>query len=169
MLRTADIKEKQIINSELNEFKMEERQNATKIEMRSLDSNDFKIDKEIKNKSEQTIAGFFDQLRILLWKNTVLFKRNIFGTLSEVLFPTIFVLLLLIMRYLVGVLSYPDQTARSFNAIDPLINFNFTTMANTNTSLILYYPNNNLIGGIVHQAVNVIKLRNANFNPIGTL
>jgi hypothetical protein len=55
-------------------------------------------EKMIQKEHKQELAGFFGQLRILLWKNTVLFRRNISGTLSEIIYPMFFVLLI---RYFV--------------------------------------------------------------------
>lgn len=105
--------------------------------------------------TEQTpvkLAGFFRQLKILLWKNSLLFQRKKLATLSEILLALSFISMLLIIRYFVEKVYIPDQTNPVYNAIDY-----FQVISGKN--LILFYPNNPFIERIVSNAYEIIKAR----------
>lgn len=49
---------------------------------------------------KRKVAEFFKQILILMWKNSILFKRNISGTIAEICVALIFVLILFLVRAL---------------------------------------------------------------------
>lgn len=102
---------------------------------------------------ERKVVGFFRQFLILFWKNWVLFKRNIAGTITEICVSLIFVLILLILRFFVDSTKVNEQSAIN----NP--NFNVLSLINatTNRTLLMYYPNHPFIEGIVTNAYNLIK------------
>ena len=116
-------------------------------------------EKMIQNEQKQELAGFFAQLRILMWKNTVLFRRNVSGTLSEIICPMLFVLAMLLIRYFVDNIRLSEQKFTATSALD--------LIPSLNTSYILYYPNNAFVLGLVNRAVDLIKQRKPTLNPSG--
>jgi hypothetical protein len=110
------------------------------------------------------ISGFFGQLRILLWKNIILSRRNKSGTIAEILCPIGFLLVLLLMRYLIDRIVIGDQPQVTINPIDSLKIYNFTTTSGTITNTLLFYPNSTLVESILSRAVTLIQSRNINFN-----
>jgi hypothetical protein len=123
------------------------------IDMRTFSSNE---NESIENKNR--IAGFFKQIRILLWKNYILSKRNKIGLNSELLAPICMLLILLIIRIAVSVDYNKEQNFDSKNVLDY---FN-----NSNRDLVLYYPNNTFIESIVNRGMEFIKKKHSWFNPI---
>jgi hypothetical protein len=119
------------------------------------------IDKSLrKNTNERKMVGFGGQLRILLWKNWILSKRNTCGLISEILVPIFIILFLILMRYLIDVIQYGDQINRASNVIDLFMSPN---APNKTGKTIMYYPNNSLIQSIVVGAVGLIQYR----TPLG--
>nr|APD26552.1 ATP-binding cassette transporter subfamily A member 3-like X2 protein [Brachionus koreanus] len=116
--------------------------------------------RKLKNMKERKVVGFFRQFLILFWKNWVLFKRNIAGTITEICVSLIFVLILLILRFFVDSSRIDEQNATN----NP--NFNVLSLINatTNRTFIMYYPNNAFIEGIVTNAYNLIKTQKPIFN-----
>jgi len=45
------------------------------------------------------IAGFFRQIFIILWKNSILFRRNKTGILCELIFSSLFTLIFILLVY----------------------------------------------------------------------
>lgn len=107
--------------------------------------------------NERKVVGFFKQLLILFWKNSILFKRNILGTLVEILAALVFVLILVFLRYFVDSVRFTDQTNIARSVFDSI-------NATTNRSLILYYPNNTYVKDLVTNAYNLIKTQKPSFN-----
>jgi hypothetical protein len=101
--------------------------------------------------TERKIVGFGGQLRILLWKNWILSKRNTCGLISEVILPIALIIFLILMRYLIDVLKYYDQVNPTASVINlaPL---------NTTGKTIFYYPDNVFIRNAVNNAVSVMQL-----------
>jgi hypothetical protein len=112
------------------------------------------------DKKKHQIVGYFGQLRILTWKNLILSKRNLCGLLSEILLPIILVAFLILIRYFVDVVRNNDQITPTSNVID-LIPFR------NQSRLLLYYPDNAFIEGIVSGAAALINLRKPLFNITG--
>lgn len=101
---------------------------------------------------ERKVVGFFRQFVILLWKNWVLFKRNIAGTITEICVSLIFVFILLFLRFFVDSTKFQDQNANT----NPSLNVLSLINATTNRTLLMYYPNNPYTEGIVTNAYNLI-------------
>ena len=101
---------------------------------------------------QRKVVGFFKQTYILLWKNSILFRRNIAGTLAEVLVALIFVLILVLIRFVYDVPRYSDQT-HSNSESNPIKNVvNFINISTTNVPIIYYYPNNAYILSLITSA-----------------
>ena len=99
------------------------------------------------------VVGFFRQSVILLWKNSILLRRNISGTIAEILVALIFVFILLFIRYFSDSTSVSEQNS-TINKVRNVIEYvNFTT----NRSLIMYYPNNAYVQSIVNDAYSLIR------------
>lgn len=107
---------------------------------------------------ERKIAGTFRQFIILFWKNGKLFRRNIWGTLAEILMALVFILMILFLRYFVDLTVYNDQTTMT----NPPMGI-FDRANASNRSYIYYYPNNPFIASIVTNAYNLIQNRTTNF------
>ncbi len=103
-----------------------------------------------KKKIEKKIVGFGGQLRILLWKNLILSKRNTCGLISEVILPIALIIFLILMRYLVDVIHFNDQINRALNVVEQV-------PANTSRTVVMFYPNNSFIENIVVNAVDLMQ------------
>ena len=97
-------------------------------------------------------STFKEQLRILLWKNLILLKRNVLGTLFELTLSVFFVFTLLIIRYIVERYHFDQQSNPSYYVIDY-----FRNLADHN--LLLFYPNTPVVNRIVNHAYDLIKSR----------
>lgn len=96
---------------------------------------------------ERKIAGFFRQITIILWKNAILFSRNISGLICELLFSISSVLLFLVLVYYI-VPQYEEKT--EYRAENP-IQYAYDDDVN-NSTLFYFYPNNDFIKQIVLEA-----------------
>ena len=112
-------------------------------------------------KQLRKISGFFMQLRILAWKNLILTWRNMCGLIAEMGATLGVIALLIIIRSFVGVYYYSAQT----NSLSNVFDLYSPTAYSTPTPLLLYYPNNTFIKGIVTNAVSIIQKRVPIFNP----
>ncbi|CAF0703608.1 unnamed protein product [Brachionus calyciflorus] len=109
---------------------------------------------------ERKVVGFFRQILILIWKNWLLFKRNISGTIVEILVSVLFVFILLFLRFFVDSTKVNEQNITN----NPIRNVLTAINVTTNRSLIMYYPNNNFVRDIVTSAYYLIKSRRPTFN-----
>nr|QUF59430.1 ATP-binding cassette transporter Abca3-like2 [Brachionus angularis] len=109
---------------------------------------------------DRKVVGFFRQTLILLWKNGILFKRNVSGTLVEILVSLLFVFILIFLRFFVDSTKYNEQSFVS----NPIRNVLDAVNVTTKRSLILYYPNNSFVQEIVTNAYYFIKKQKPNFN-----
>jgi hypothetical protein len=112
------------------------------------------------NIEDRQVVGFLRQAVILFWKNGLLFKRNIAGTICEILVALLFLAILLLMRYFVDVSSFSDQDS----VTNRLIYVTAAINATTGRNLIMYYPDNPFIQGIAQQAYQIIKHIRPDFN-----
>ena len=69
---------------------------------------------------EREVVGFFRQVLIVSWKNGLLFKRNISGTVCEIAVSVIFCFVVLLLRWVVDVTVYTDQSSTT-NPSKPVI------------------------------------------------
>lgn len=106
------------------------------------------------------IAGFFKQIAILIWKNSILIRRKKLSTLLELVLAIFFISMLLIIRYFVEKVAIPDQSNPIYNVMDY-----FQTFSGKN--FILFYPNNPLIERIILNAYDFIRLRKPWLNATG--
>lgn len=114
---------------------------------------------------ERKVVGFFRQSVILFWKNGLLFRRNISGTIAEIFVALLFLLILVFMRFFVDSNKYEDQNSTT----NPLRYLMTTINVTSNRNLIMYYPNNAYIQGIVENAYQMIKLIVPAFNATGII
>ena len=115
------------------------------------------------NIKDRQVVGFFRQNLILFWKNGLLFRRNISGTICEILVALLFLLILVMMRYFVDSAQFNDQDSTTNPLLYLLLNVNVSTGRN----LILYYPNNEFVRNIVLNAYITIKTIKPMFNATG--
>ena len=106
------------------------------------------------------IAGFPKQVLILLWKNGILFRRNILGTLVECICPIVFLTILIICRYYIEKISFSNLTGNVRNVLD-LTSLGYSR----NKYLVLFYPNTTLIKDLVANAVARVAIFNVGFYP----
>jgi len=111
---------------------------------------------------KRKVAGFFRQCLILMWKNSILFRRNIAGTIAEICVALLFVLMLFLVRILADTAHFNDQNLYR-NPPVPIID---QINATTNRSLIMYYPNNSFVFGIVQRAFTLIRLKTSKNDSI---
>jgi hypothetical protein len=108
------------------------------------------------------IASVPKQILILNWKNFILLKRNILGTLLELACPLIFISFLLVIRYFIERIKFFNQYSQpnSGNVLELYVN----SMSQEKV-LVLFYPNNNLIQELVENSMQFLKLKNPQFAP----
>ncbi len=107
------------------------------------------------------IAGVWKQFYILLWKNLILSKRNLCGLITELLCPLFAIIILIIIRYVVDITQYSDQSNRLNNVLDLL------RLTKNSGNLLLYYPNTTLAKSVVEEAVMLIqKVKSFNITSI---
>lgn len=115
--------------------------------------------------NEREIAGRFRQCIIMFWKNSLLFRRNVWGTLAEIFMAFLFALIILLLRYFVDVTVYPDQSSTNgttFISYNPLLGL-FDAVNASNLTNIYFYPNNSFIQEIVTNAYTLINTAKPNF------
>ena len=108
------------------------------------------------------IASVSKQILILNWKNFILLKRNILGTLLELACPLIFISFLLVIRYFIERIKFFNQYSQpnSGNVLELYVN----SMSQEKV-LVLFYPNNKLIQELVENSMQFLKLKNPQFAP----
>ena len=110
---------------------------------------------------QRKVVGVFRQTLILFWKNSLLFRRNISGTIAEILVAFIFVLILLLLRYFIDTPHYQDQT--NTNLSNPVLNVASFVNDTSGRYNILYYPNNDFISDIMNRAKELIIQANPKY------
>jgi hypothetical protein len=112
------------------------------------------------------VVGFFQQTWIIVWKNFLLFRRNLSGMFVEIFVSYVFLAILVFLRYFIDVTQVPDQ---DWPALSPIAMMTI----NSNRPNLYYYPNTTLIQTVADRAVNGIKLffafQNITFNASGLL
>nr|QUF59429.1 ATP-binding cassette transporter Abca3-like1 [Brachionus angularis] len=96
-----------------------------------------------------------------MWKNFIIFRRNLIGTFLEILCPYIFVSFLIIIRYFIERIRFKNF----FNIPKSVLELSPLTI-DQKRNLILFYPNNNLIKSFVTNAAQILSSNNPNFFPI---
>ncbi len=119
------------------------------------------------------IANLPRQVAILLWKNLILFRRNIFGTMLEIFCPLLFLSVLLIMRYFIEKIKYYDQynfprSVFSVYAAPPQLSLTALSQVSedrSNRNLIFFHPETEFIRQIVQNAADLLQANNKDFEP----
>jgi hypothetical protein len=111
------------------------------------------------------------QIIILLWKNSILFRRNFLATFLELFCPLLILSILLIMRYFIEKISINDQKLAPQNVF-AFVNeiFQLTLQSQfsinrLNRDVIAYFPDNLLIRSVVSKAAALIATHNNGFYP----
>jgi hypothetical protein len=114
---------------------------------------------------ERHVIGVLGQTRVLFWKNSLLFRRNVSGTLAEILVAFLFVLILLAVRYFADTGRVNDQT-NALNGTNPVANVvDFISLTPSRTN-IFYYPPNDFTQDIVGRARDLIAGSISNLNRL---
>lgn len=107
------------------------------------------------------IANLPKQVLILMGKNFIMFRRNLIGTIVEIICPILFLLILFIMRYFVEKIIYPQQ----YNMPRYYQTLFFPQQNSQIRNLVLYYPNTEFIQNLVNKTVQTIVDYNYEFSP----
>ena len=128
-------------------------------------------EKELENKKkkmsdytvkQRKVVGALSQTRILFWKNSLLFRRNVSGTLAEIFVALLFVLMLLLIRYFADTAHVADETnTLKSNPVLNVVDFLNVTSGRPN---IIFYPNNDFVRSIVSRACQLINVSVSKFN-----
>jgi hypothetical protein len=113
-------------------------------------------------KPKNRVAGAFAQIRILLWKNFILFKRNKVSTLIEILAAYLFVGILALFRFFIDSTHYEKLDS----TINPEIGVPYWINSTSNRTLISYYPPNQFIGQFVFNSLLLIISARPDFSNI---
>jgi hypothetical protein len=104
------------------------------------------------------VAGFFQQMKLLAWKNLLITIRNLGVFFLEILAPILVIGSLILIRYCTSVHSYPTQS----NSLNNVFNLYSPTII---SPIVLYYPDNPLILSIVTDAISIIQSAVPSFVP----
>ena len=105
------------------------------------------------NENRKT-AGFFRQIFIILWKNSILYRKNIIGIICELIFSSLFTIIFLwFICY-----SIPDETIQIFHRAKNFYSeaFNFDTDEFPRDTY-YYYPNEEFVKNIMQNSINLMK------------
>jgi hypothetical protein len=142
---------------------MTEKSSVTKREV-SLNLPPDNNETQATKQPQRKVVGLFWQILILTKKNFLLARRNVVGTLGEILVALLFVLILLIIRYVYDVTRYSDQANISAQTGSTNANPINYVVYNINVSTnfipkIYYFPNNPYVTSLVTAAFNIIQAR----------
>ena len=105
--------------------------------------------------AERKVVGFFQQIRIILWKNTLLMLKNKIGTLIELIMP----LLLMGALFLIIYLDSDSMSNDYKNSVfDPINEFNYGISSYNLTANYLYHPDNELARSIVMSTIDRLRM-----------
>ena len=141
----------------------EKRKNDDDNDKKNQQNNKEKKPRKEKQPKQKKVVGPFRQVWILIWKNWILFKRNILGSIVELFSTYLFLIMLVLLRFFADVRYSSDETSVTSPTRNVIDNIN-TTTGRTN---IYYYPNNALIQGIVTSAVTLIQTQVPAFTATG--
>ena len=104
--------------------------------------------------SNRKIAGFFKQIRIISWKNLMLYKQNRSGIICEFLFSVLFTLIFILLVYYANPDYYKKKIDYQTNIITAIVT-NYQELQNS--TLYFYYPNNDFARQIATNSLLLIK------------
>ena len=119
---------------------------------------------------QRKVVGLFWQVLILSKKNFLLARRNVVGTLGELLVAFLFILILVIIRYVNDAERYEDQAnilgngsfATNANQINFVVkNINVSTNF---TPIVYYYPDEPFVRHLMSGALKIIEKQQPLFN-----
>jgi hypothetical protein len=111
---------------------------------------------------QKAVAGPLSQIRILLWKNFILFRRNKLSTFIEILAAYIFVGIMALFRFFIDSTHYPKLDG----ALNPEVGIPYWINTTSNRSIIAYYPPNSFIGEFVLNSIFLILRARPDFSNI---
>lgn len=101
---------------------------------------------------DRKLAGFWSQLKIILWKNTILYFRNLTGLICEILLATVFIVIIALII---------STTESNFNTKVPDYkqDQNVLNKINSNwaTGTLFYYPANKLTDYLMTNTYKTIR------------
>jgi hypothetical protein len=106
------------------------------------------------------MSGFLKQIMIICWKNIVLFRRNKFSFVCELLFSSLFTFIFVILVYY----SSPTFTSKTPVAMENVLKKdrdNTWAMSSTDKDFlgsfyIYYYPNNTFVENVMKSASDLL-------------
>ena len=104
----------------MNYGRLGENENMSSNSTLETNSNNRKKSSSPSMSSSTSILTDLKQLNLLLWKNYLLQKRSIIGTILEILVPALFVIILLPIRTIVRSDYHPDDSVFDEYTIDAL-------------------------------------------------
>nr|UOU03314.1 ATP-binding cassette subfamily A3-like 1 [Brachionus rubens] len=107
------------------------------------------------------IAGLLTQIKILMWKLLITLRRNIIGSMLEILSPYIFVSILIVIRYFIERIKF-----KTFSYVPTNVLELHPMTVQQKRNLILFYPNNEVVRNLVNNAAKLLTLKNPDFLPI---
>lgn len=102
------------------------------------------------------IAGFFAQIRIILWKNGLLFIQNKVGIICELLFSCLFTLVFILMV----IFNTPTYNADMNSGEMNVLRMGQTKSSDPNRTNYYYYPDNDFVKSIANDSLFRLKLMN---------
>ncbi len=115
------------------------------------------------NTNNRKIAGFFKQILIISWKNGILFRRNKFGFVCELLFSSLFTFIFVILVYY----SSPTYGPRNNPQLDNVIIDSKISLAPDFLTFIIYfYPNNKFIENVVKTSISKLSFNKDSMQAI---
>ena len=102
----------------------------------------------------RSIAGFFQQTRIIIWKNLLLTRRNVTGTIFEILLSILFIAILALMLSIPTINYMDDKASRPQDIISQ---FNPYFMDNELKGNFLYHPNTPLAQNLTMKALETLN------------
>ena len=106
----------------------------------------------MQSNKERKVVGFFQQIRIILWKNTLLMLKNKVGTILELLLPLLFMGALFLIVYLDS--EEPSRHDNKNKLNNPITDFRLGLSSN---ATYLYYPDNELAKSIVMDSIETLR------------
>ena len=106
------------------------------------------------NSNNRKIAGLFKQILIISWKNGILFRRNKFGFVCELLFSSLFTFIFVILVYYSSPTYGPRNNPHLENVI---VESKISLAPDFLTFIFYYYPSNKFIENVVETSISKLN------------